>query len=134
MELHLNITGVFFLLLAGAHVIFPKRFNWSEELPALSLINRQMMQVHTFFIALMVLLMGVLCLSSAHEMVTTPLGRKIALGLGIFWGIRLLFQLFGYSSKLWKGKVFETAVHIVFSLTWAYISIVFLLVFWNGMH
>lgn len=84
------------------------------------------MTVHTFFIALTVFLMGLLCITSADEIIETPLGKKIALGLGVFWGIRLVIQFFGYSSKLWKGKKFETTVHIVFSSLWLYLTIVFL--------
>ena len=95
------------------------------------MINRQMMLVHTFFIVLTVFLMGVLCVTSAHALVHTSLGKNICLGLGVFWAIRLLVQLFGYSTKLWKGKVLETTVHILFSLFWIYMSVVFL---WIALH
>jgi hypothetical protein len=97
----------------------------------LSLINRQVMYVHTFFIALVVLLMGILCLTSAKELIETDLGKKIVLGLGIFWMIRLFIQFFGYSSKLWKGKTFETIIHIVFSFLWTYLSTIFLMIYWK---
>lgn len=97
----------------------------------LSLVNRQMMYVHTFFIGLVVLLMGVLCYSAADDLVNTPLGQKVSFGLFIFWGARLLIQFFGYSSQLWKGKVFETAVHVVFTFLWVYFTGVFL---WVSIH
>ncbi len=84
------------------------------------------MYVHTFFIALTVLLMGVLCLTSSVQLIETDLGKKICLGFGIFWAIRLFIQFFVYSSKLWKGKIFETIIHIVFSFLWVYLSYVFL--------
>ncbi|MET4084083.1 ABC-type bacteriocin/lantibiotic exporter with double-glycine peptidase domain [Pedobacter sp. UYP30] len=126
MEFQLKIIGVLLILLALIHVVFPKFFNWKVELKSLSLVNRQMMTVHTFFIALIVFLMGLLCLTSASELIQTNLGKKIALGLGLFWGIRLFIQFFGYSEDLWKGKTFETIMHIVFSLLWIYLSVVFL--------
>jgi hypothetical protein len=126
MEIHYHIIGCLFIVLAGSHVIFPRYFNWKQELSKLSLVNRQIMVVHSFFIALMVLLIGLLCLTSAHELITTTLGKRISLGLGIFWGARLLIQFVGYSSKLWKGRLFETGVHIVFSIFWTYISVVFI--------
>ena len=91
----------------------------------LSLINRQMMIVHTFFIALTVFLMGLLCFTSSKELINTRLGQTIALGFAIFWSIRLLIQFFGYSAELWKGKTFETSIHIIFSLLWLYLSYVF---------
>ncbi len=126
MEFQINIIGYLLILLALIHVIFPKYFNWKEELNQLSLINKQVMQVHTFFIALTVLLMGVLCVTSATEITTTSFGKKISFGFGLFWLCRLLIQFFGYSSKLWKGKKFETIVHIVFSILWSFLSYTFL--------
>jgi hypothetical protein len=131
MEMHLKLIGFLLIALSLVHIIFPKYFNWDKELKSLSLINRQMMTVHTFFIALTVLLMGLLCLTSSAELTETSLGKKISLGLGIFWTIRLFIQFFGYSTDLWKGKKFETLMHITFSLLWAYLSAVFLTTYFN---
>lgn len=113
------------MALALVHVIFPKCFNWRAELSQLSLMNRQMMVVHTFFIALTVFLIGLLSFSSAEMLITTPLGKRIALGLAIFWTIRAFTQFFVYSTTLWKGKAFETTVHVVFSAFWIYMSAVY---------
>jgi hypothetical protein len=126
MELHLKFIGISLFLLAWLHAVFPARFEWKKDLQHISLINRQLMYVHTFFIALAVLLMGVLCFTSATELVQTPLGKRVCVGLGVFWGFRLYVQFFVYSPKLWRGKTFETAVHILFVLFWTYLPIVFL--------
>lgn len=125
MELQVKIIGVILIILAIVHAAFPRRFKWKDELSSLSLINRQMMMVHTFFIALTLLLMGALCIYGSNELVNTPFGRIIALGLFIFWCVRLVFQFFVYSSELWKGKLFETLIHILFSLIWLYFTLVF---------
>lgn len=129
METHLSVIGSILVLLGIVHAIFPRYFKWGQELKHLSLINRQMMQTHTFFIALVVALFGVLCITQAKDMVSTPLGRNIALGLAMFWGLRLIFQLFVYSPKLWRGKVFETLVHIVFTIFWVYMTVVFSIIY-----
>ena len=129
MQWHLKIIGVFLIILAAIHVAFPKYFNWKEELKPLSIINRQLMYVHSFFIAFVILLMGILCLTSSNDLVGTTFGKRICLGLGIFWIIRLIIQFFGYSSKLWKGKIFETSVHIFFSIFWAYLSFIFIWIY-----
>jgi len=132
MELHIRIIGVLLMALATVHIVFPRFFEWKTELSSLQLINRQLMYVHTFFIALVVFLMGLLCISSAHELTSTTLGKRIGLGLGIFWMCRLFFQFFVYSSTLWKGKRLETAIHVVFSFFWTYFSFVFFLVFFGA--
>lgn len=131
MEIHLKIIGVLLIALALFHAWFPKYFNWKEELKTVSLINGQMMVVHTFFVALVLLLMGLLCLTCATELVQTKLGKIITLGFGIFWSMRLIIQFFGYSSQLWKGKTFETIMHVSFSLLWIYLSMVF---FWVALY
>ncbi len=128
MEVHINIVGALLIMLATIHIIFPRYFNWKNELAGLSLINRQMMQVHTFFLAFILFLMGILCLSSASDLVSTSLGKRICLGFSIFWGLRVLFQFFIYSPKLWRGKVKETIIHILFTLLWIYFTLVFLFV------
>ncbi len=125
MEIHLKIIGTLLIILAGIHAGFAKYFKWKMELTNLSQINRQMMQTHTFFIALTVFLMGVLCLLCPEDLIQTEFGRKICLGLAIFWSLRLVFQLFIYSTKLWKGKPFETLMHIIFTCFWVYLSSVF---------
>ena len=129
MILQLQIIGVLLMFLAFIHVGFPKYFKWKIELKSLSLINSQMMTTHTFFIALTVFLMGLLCFTSSTELIETTLGKRISLGLGIFWLIRLFFQLFIYSSLLWKGKKFETTMHIVFTFFWVYMSTLFLMIY-----
>lgn len=128
MEIHLQIIGTLLIVLSLIHVVFPRYFNWKSELQHLSLINRQMMTVHTFFIALTVFLIGLLCVTSASELIETSLGRKISLWLAVFWTIRLFTQIFIYSPMLWKGKTFETIVHILFTIFWAYMSLVFWMV------
>jgi hypothetical protein len=131
MEIHLKIIGVLLIALALFHAWFPKYFNWKEELKSVSLINGQMMVVHTFFVALILLLMGLLCLTCSAELIQTKLGKIISLGFGIFWSMRLVIQFFGYSSQLWRGKTFETIMHVSFSLLWTYLSVVF---FWLTMY
>ncbi|NMR32977.1 hypothetical protein HIO71_02015 [Chryseobacterium aquaticum] len=131
MQIHLIIVGIIFIFLAFIHIVFPKYFEWEKEFKSLSLANRQIMKIHTVFIALTVFLMGLLCLTSANDLMETSLGKKIILGLAIFWTTRLVFQFFGYSSKLWKGKIFETSVHIIFSFLWIYISFVFWTIYFS---
>jgi hypothetical protein len=57
--------------------------------------------------------------TSARDLLETALGRRVCLGLAAFWGLRLLTQLFWYSPSLWRGKRFETGVHVVFVLLWS---------------
>lgn len=126
MEIHIRIIGFILIALSALHIIFPKYFNWKEELEKISLINKELMIIHTMFIGITVFLIGLLCITSSFELSNTDFGKRISIGIGVFWLIRLFVQFFGYSSELWKGKKFETIVHILFSLFWAYMSFVFI--------
>jgi hypothetical protein len=129
MELHLKIIGSLLVILAVIHAGFPRYFKWNSELGTLSLVNRQMMMVHTLFIAIVILLNGLLCLSSSADLVNTGFGRKLSFGIGLFWTTRLIIQFFGYSPVLWRGKRFETMMHIIFTILWIYLSTVFLAIY-----
>ena len=129
MELHLKIIGSCLILLGLVHAIFPRQFNWKQELNSLSIVNKEMMYVHTFFIAFTLFLIGLLCLTSSTNLITTTFGKQISLGLAIFFFLRLLVQFFGYSSKTWRGKTFETTVHILFSIFWTDVTTIFILIY-----
>ena len=129
MKLHITVSGFLMLVLALIHIGFPSHFRWKEELARLSLLNRQMMYVHMFFIALMLGLLGIYCIAYHNELIYSLAGQHIALGISIFWFARLLFQLFVYSPSLWRGKTFETFVHVFFTLLWSYFTIVFYMAF-----
>jgi hypothetical protein len=128
MEVYLNIAGFLLVALALIHIGFPRYFEWRKDLGSITLINRQMMYIHTFFIGFVVLLMGILCLTSSKEILETVLGKRIALGFSIFWTLRLFIQFIGYSPRLWKGKTFETAMHVVFTIIWVYLSALFIVI------
>jgi hypothetical protein len=122
----LKIAGVLLIGLSLMHVFFGRRFAWAEELPRLSLLNRQMFQVHCFFIALTVGLMGLLALGWSELLVTpSPLARVIAAGLTIFWCCRLVFQWMVYDWTLWRGRSFETTMHWLFTALWMFLTTVF---------
>lgn len=125
MEIHLKIIGFLLIFLGIVHIGFAKYFKWKLELSNLSLINRQMMKTHTFFIALTVFLMGIMCLFCGEDLIQTDFGKKISFGLAVFWTCRLFFQFFVYSPKLWRNKRLETFVHILFSIFWIYFSSIF---------
>ncbi len=125
METQIRIVGGALMLLSLVHIGFPRYFKWKEELPKLGLFNRQVFGVHTFFIGLILFLMGMMCLLDAGALMNTPLGRHLCLGLSFFWMVRLYFQFFVYSPALWRGKRFETVVHIVFSMFWGYMGLLF---------
>jgi hypothetical protein len=126
-EWHLRVAGALQILLALLHLAFPKRFQWKEELARLSPLNRQIFIVHTFFICLVLVLIGTLSLLAANTLLEpSRLSRLVLGGITLFWALRLLCQFFVYDASLWRGQRFNTVMHGVFSLLWFYLTAVYL--------
>jgi hypothetical protein len=121
LDLHLKILGILFMMFTLLHVFLPKRLNWSEELPRLSLLNRQIFLVHTFFIALVLMLFGALTFFFTDALLErTTMARAILAGFVAFWSARWIVQVFVYDRRLWRGHRFNMAVHIVLVCFWTY--------------
>lgn len=132
LEILLRIAGASQIVLALAHLSFGRRFDWRNELARLSLLNRQIFQVHCFFICLVLVLMGLLGLCAPAALLErSRLGLLVAAGLTVFWGARLWMQWFVYDASLWRGKRFETAAHAAFSVLWMFYFGVYGAVTWE---
>lgn len=120
LPLLLKVCGVSMFLLSVGHYPIGKYLKWEEESRQLSLINRQILFVHSYFVALLLLFMGILLVFYTDLMLApSPLARLLAAGLLIFWFSRLFIQLFVYSKKNWKGDRFRTVTHVLFTLLWS---------------
>ena len=126
LELLLRIAGAGLILLAILHVPIGRRLRWSEDAMRLMPVNRSIFHVHTFFICLVLLLMGLPCLLDP-SIFTAPsrAGAWLSWSISAFWATRLYFQWFVYPADLWRGKRMETVVHGWFTLVWAALAAVF---------
>ena len=67
------------------------------------------------------MLLGICSVFYADTLLTPSALSPVLLGgIVVFWVSRLLVQLFVYDSRIWRGRGFYTAMHIVFSLMWTY--------------
>ncbi len=132
--INLRIVGVVMACLVVINVDVPRRFNWSEELARVSLLNRQIFRVHSIFLVLLLAMFSVLLLTSASSLLErTRLSRAVLVGLTIFWALRMLMQWFFYSPQIWRGHRFKTAMHYVLSATWIYVTAVFAAALWRTL-
>ena len=135
MIVHLRIVGALMALLVVMHAFVPRRLRWREELARLSTINRQIFQVHTLFIVLLLAFFAVLFAIYAEALLEPgPLSRAVLTGLTIFWTLRLLTQWFVYSPEVWHGNRFNTTVHAVISLVWIYVAGVCAAALWTNIN
>ena len=129
---HLRLVGVIMAALVVVNLFVPRRLRWREELARVSLVNRQIFEVHTVFIVLILAMFAVLLITSADALLEpTRLSRLVLGGLTIFWGLRMLTQWFYYSPAIWRGNRFNTVMHGVFSVAWVYVTLVLGSAFWR---
>jgi hypothetical protein len=126
LELHLRLAGALQIALAALHLAFPSHLRWKEELPRLSLLNRQIFVVHTIFICFVLVLMGALSLLAPDALLEpTRLSRLVLGGFAAFWALRLVFQWCLYDRQLWRGNTKNTVIHFVFTIAWTYFASVY---------
>ena len=123
LSLHLRIVGVLLMCLGLSHAFFGRYFKWERELADVSLLTRQIFFVHTFFIALGVVLAGAASFVCADALLRPGiLSRTLLAGMTLFWLCRLLTQFFMYDARIWRGDRFRTVMHGVFSVLWIYVT------------
>lgn len=126
LETHFRIAGALQIAIAALHLTFPKRLGWREELPRLSLLNRQIFVVHAIFICLVLVLMGALSLLAPGVLLEPGrLARYVLGGFTAFWALRLAFQWFVYDQRLWRGNRTNTLVHFGATALWLYFTAVY---------
>src|SRR6266508_63472 len=105
----LRVAGAGLILLAGLHVPIGRHLKWREDGARLSLVNASIFRVHTFFICLVLVMMGLPCLLDPSVFLeSSRAGAWLAWSFSVFWTIRLFVQWFVYPSDLWRGKKTET--------------------------
>ncbi len=123
LRLHLQIAGALLLGLGLAHSLFGRYFGWKRELAPLSVLTRQVFQVHCFFLALVLVMLGAGTLFFTDALLEpTRLGRGVLGGVVILWVCRLGAQWLVYDPAIWRGRPFYTAMHVAFSVLWLYLA------------
>ena len=123
--IHFRIAGVILIALALSHAWFPRKLGWTNDLRHMSLLNRQIFLVHSFFIALFVFLNGLLFLGWPGLLLQrSQLRNVVCVGIGLFWLCRFVVQLFIYDRSHWRGHRGKTIIHVCFTLFWAYLVVI----------
>ena len=122
----LRIAGAGLVLLAILHVPIGRQLKWSEDATRLTPVNASIFHVHTFFICLVLVMMGLPSLLEPRIFLDpSRAGAWLTWSISAFWAIRLYFQWFFYQADLWRGKRVETVVHWWFTFVWAGLAALF---------
>jgi len=91
------------------------------------------LQVHLWFISITVGIFGSTTWRFAGELSTggNPVLVWLAGCIGLYWGIRAVLQWSCYSSSHWRGHLVRTSIHILSTLGYGGLSLLYAVV-WSG--
>lgn len=126
LPLLLRITGIGLILLAVIHVPISKRLKWKEQGALLTAENEMVFHVHTFFICVTLVMMGLPAFLAPEVFLEkSGMARWMSWSFCVFWVIRLYCQGFVYRAHLWRGRLLETRIHYLFIGLWLALALVF---------
>lgn len=122
----LRFAGAGLLALALLHLPISRRLRWREEAARMSEVNAAVFHVHTFFVMLILLAMGLPALLDPRVFLDpTRAGLWATSSIAVFWTCRLIAQWTVYRQGWWKGRPLETAIHWLFSIIWLLLVLLF---------
>ena len=122
LRFQLQISGLLLICLGVSHAGFGRFLDWKRDLAKLTLANRQIFYVHSFFVAVFLVLTGLLLLFFPDSLVQhQPLSRAILGGLTLVWALRLCIQCFVFDSSLWRTHPGRRSAHYVLTVFWTYL-------------
>jgi hypothetical protein len=122
----LRIAGACLLVLAAVHLPLARHLKWRDQAALLTPLNGAIFRVHNFFIQLILVMMGLPCLLEPRVFLDlSRAGGWMSWSFAVFWAFRLYCQWFVYEMTLWRTKVFETRIHLLFTLIWLSLTALF---------
>ena len=92
-DLLLKIGGIYNILCALLHVIFPKMFRWEKAMKLLPrdkrLILEPSLHIMNWCMAVFWVILAYIALVHTSELLTPGLGRTLLISIVIFWVIRI---------------------------------------------
>ena len=136
LELLLRLAALAQLGVVLLNLFLVRLMNWRPDLEAMSLLIREVFQIHIYFISITLAIFGVLTWRFAADIATAahPLCVWLAMGIGIFWVIRSVMQWSHYSSVHWRGDRVRTLIHWMLFLGYGAFATVYFTAATRGFH
>jgi len=102
MKTLIYIGGIYHIAFALFHLLFWRLFDWNNDLKALSLINRNVMQIMNLRLIFVFLVFAYVSFFHANELLTTKIGKVLLFAIALFWFLRAVEQrvFFGLKTNL----------------------------------
>lgn len=111
LVLALRIVGASHILLGTGHAILWRLLGWTRETSALTPLTARVFAVHTFFVAFILVCLGVLALGRPDLLTTRGDLARFFLGATVaFWGLRVVAQPLVFDPVLLLGSRYRSAL------------------------
>jgi hypothetical protein len=105
LEPHMWVAGILQWLVAASNLFAARLFRYRENMAKVTPFVREVFIVQNVYIMATVATFGVLCIGFAPELAgRSALGRFLSGFLAIFWGGRILIQLFFYDKDVRRSR------------------------------
>jgi hypothetical protein len=116
-------AGALHLLIASANFFAARELDYRGNLARVSAMVRAVFVVQNVYIVLVLVATALLCFLFAPELAgLSPLGRFLSGFLAVFWGLRVVIQLFFYPAE---AKRAHPLINAAFLLTTLYLCAVY---------
>ncbi|MBV9464389.1 MAG: hypothetical protein JO317_09190 [Verrucomicrobiae bacterium] len=114
LKIALEAAAAVQLTVATLNLGLKRMLGWQAEIERQSLLLKEVIHVHTWYISLTLAIFAVLTLrfATAFASGAEPLVRWLAAAIGLFWGLRVVIQILYYSASHWRGRPGRTAIHV----------------------
>lgn len=99
VEIGMRIAGVILAGLVVANFVAAGRWRFADNLFRVDVMVRQVFYVHCAYIVAIIAALAVLCLGWPGLFLEDGMGRVVSGFFGIFWGSRIIVQLFYYDRE-----------------------------------
>ena len=115
MEMLLRVAALFQLVIATLNLFLVPLLGWKKKLARVPQLMKEVFYVHAWFISFSLAIFGVMTWQFASYMAQgeAAVYRWLAVGIGLFWGLRASLQVTYYSSSHWRDQAGRTVVHII---------------------
>ena len=108
------VAGALHFMVASANIFAFGKFRYLEHLRTVPPVVRQVFLVQNAYIMLVQVGFALLCFFFACELTSgRPLGQSLAGFLAVFWGTRVVLQLFYYDRELRRENRFFDVLFLV---------------------
>ena len=101
LPLFIQLAGAVHCIIAAANFFAPAKLHYAENLRQVSPIVRQIFIVHSIYIVIVLVGLGLLCLLFTDDLCgASALGKGLNAFLAFFWSLRAAIQFFYYDRSI----------------------------------